>query len=149
MNFIGLEAFSGCPLEEIIIEEDNSLFDTTKDINAIVNVKDKKLLTGCKNTVIPDYVRTIGEYSFYGMEIEQINIPSSVEEILCYAFYNCNSLSEINVSSNVKRIEEKAFSIKTRVKYDGTIKEFFDIYKGSMEGARGLVVECTDGMYRY
>lgn len=148
VSFVGMGAFASCPLESIIIEEDNAIFDTTENINAIINVEDKKLVSGCKNTIIPDYVTTIGAYSFYGIKMESISIPDSVEEILNYAFYN-SSLKEINISNNVKNIENKAFSTNIKVNYAGTIDEFKGIFHCVIEDAKGLVVSCSDGTYTY
>ncbi len=149
VNHIGTGAFADCPLEEITIDYNNSSFDTTKDIHAIIHLEDKKLIQGCKNTVIPDYVKTIGAYSFYGTTLEHIDIPASVEEILNYAFYNCDSLSEINIPSTVKCIEDRAFSSNTKVNYSGTISEFLGIYQCTESGAKGLTITCSDGSYTY
>ena len=150
IKFVGIGAFAGCPLEKINMDENNSLFDTTKGINAIVSKDDKKLIAGCKTTIIPDYVKTIGAYSFYGMDVEEINLPLSVEEILNYSFYNCNLLKKINISHNVKNIGACAFSSNTKVFYDGTMEEFMSIYHCSKnESSSGLIISCIDGTYTY
>ena len=51
-----------------------------------------------KEIVLPDSLRYIYGSAFYGTAIEKIEIPASVEYIDTGAFFECDSLTEINVA---------------------------------------------------
>ena len=58
---IGCDAFSGCTgLTSIVVSGGNKVYDSRNGCNAIVETKTNTLVTGCKNTVIPDSVTEIG-----------------------------------------------------------------------------------------
>ena len=64
---IEYEAFSGCSgLENIKVEEGNLKYDSRDSCNAIVEKESRALVLGCKNTVIPNSVTSIGCYTFSG-----------------------------------------------------------------------------------
>ena len=69
-----------------------------------------ELIAGCKNTVIPDSVKKIADYAFYGMDVEKINIPSGVTRIGDMAFEECTALKEINISDTVSKIGIRTFA---------------------------------------
>ena len=61
---IGYRAFSWCPgLTSIVVNSGNSTFDSRNDCNAIIETASNKLIVGCKTTVIPNSVTSIGKYS--------------------------------------------------------------------------------------
>ena len=63
---IGNNAFYGCSgLTSIKVASGNSKYDSRNDCNAIIETATNKLIAGCKNTVIPNSVTSIGEYAFY------------------------------------------------------------------------------------
>ena len=52
---IGNRAFSDCHnLTSIVVAEDNTIYDSREDCNAIIETATNTLITGCKNTVIPN-----------------------------------------------------------------------------------------------
>lgn len=54
-------------------------------------------------------VETLDKYAFYQCEkLEKVTLPSTIDEIQTRTFYNCISLTTINLS-NVKTIETSAF----------------------------------------
>ena len=64
---ISSDAFRGCSqLASIVVEEGNSKYDSRDNCNAIVETGSNTLITGCKNTVIPNTVTTIDSYAFFG-----------------------------------------------------------------------------------
>lgn len=91
MNGHRVGLFYGCTnLEEIVVEEGNPKFDSRDGCNAIIETGKNQLLAGCKSTVIPNTVVTIGDYAFYGCRsLASIRIPNSVETIGYFAFYGC------------------------------------------------------------
>ena len=52
-------------LESIVVDENNPVYDSRDNCNAIIEKETNTLIVGCKNTVIPKNVMTIGEYAFY------------------------------------------------------------------------------------
>ena len=111
VKYIGNNAFGGCDsLSSIIVEEGNSVFSTSKNINAIIHLD--TLIAGCKTTIIPNGVKYISDYAFYNNNgLEKIEIPNSVEGIGKYAFSSCSNLFSLIIGSNSKlnSIDSKAF----------------------------------------
>lgn len=94
---ISEEAFYGCSgLESIIVENGNMYFDSRNNCNAIVD-SNNKLIVGCKNTIIPNSVTSIGSGAFYRCSgLTSITIPNSVKIIENGAFYGCSNLTNVN-----------------------------------------------------
>lgn len=61
--------------------------------NAIIEKATEKLIAGCRNTVIPSYVKEIGSYAFQGHPITSVTIPASTTIIDAYAFMGCSWLT--------------------------------------------------------
>ena len=98
--------FKGCSsLEQINVEAGNAVYDSRGNCNAIINSSTNELVTGCKNTVIPNVVSSIGFSAFYGCSgLTSIEIPDSVTEIDWYAFYGCSGLTAIEIPNSVTSI---------------------------------------------
>ena len=109
---IGSSAFSGCSgLTSIVVAEDNTIYDSREDCNAIIETATNTLITGCKNTVIPNSVTTIGASAFYDCEsLTSIEIPNSVTTIGYGAFSGCSKLTSIEIPNSVTTIGYYAFS---------------------------------------
>ena len=85
---IGTGVFGGCNnLTSIIVEEDNPVYDSRDNCNAIIKTDEETLVQGCSTTVIPQSVSTIGLYAFWGINsLKHIEIPSNVLGISSWAF---------------------------------------------------------------
>ena len=108
---IGSGAFSGCSgLTTITVDADNPVYDSRNNCNAIIETATNKLISGCKNTVIPSSVTSIGDEAFrYCSGLTRISIPSSVTSIGDHAFNNCYGLTSISIPSSVTSIGDAAF----------------------------------------
>ncbi len=111
VSFIGESALSNCTnLTSIKVESDNKYYDSRDDCNAIIETSSNTLIFGCKNTVIPNSVTSIGKAAFWCCkDLTSITIPNSVTTIGWGAFYNCNDLASISIPNSVITIGGSAF----------------------------------------
>ena len=112
ITVIDENAFLGCDsLEKIEVDDANGFYDSRYNCNAIIERKTNALILGCKNTVIPDVVVTIGVGAFSGRKgLVSIEIPKNVKKISSEAFANCLDLTSFTVTKNINVIEERAFA---------------------------------------
>ena len=103
--------FRSCPgLITINIEKGNSFYDSRDDCNAIIETATNILIAGCQNTIIPDDVVRIGDFSFAGCTtLTSITIPESVKSIGFNSFSGCKGLKSITIPNSVTEIESSAF----------------------------------------
>ena len=108
---IGSCAFEGCDcLEFISVEGGNANYDSRDNCNAIIETTINSLIVGCKNTVIPNSVISIGDRAFLGCSnLTSMTIPNSVESIGNSAFSFCEALTSITIPNSVKEIGYSAF----------------------------------------
>ena len=94
---IGDIAFTYCSgLEKITVESGNSCYDSRDNCNSIIDTEFNTLIVGCKNSVIPNSVTSIGYYAFYGCSgLTELTLPDSVSSIGDGAFICCSDLSKI------------------------------------------------------
>ena len=116
---MGYGAFNGCDtLTSIVVESGNSTYDSRENCNAIIETATNTLIAGCKNTIIPNSVTSIGSLAFYYCSaLTSITIPNSVTSIGDLAFNGCDTLTSITIPYSVTSIGEWAFwgcrSLKT------------------------------------
>ena len=86
------------------IYEDDVLF--CKGKSKIISFRNKNI----ESYVIPSSVTSIGDWAFYGCDsLSEVVIPSSVTRIGDWAFCGCSSLSDIVIPSSVTRIGNSVF----------------------------------------
>ncbi len=109
---IGLNAFYNCSnLNSIVVDDLNDIYDSRNNCNAIIEKSSKKLIVGCRNTIIPIGVTSIGDYAFYGCSsLTSIDIPNSVTTIGNYAFRFCSGLTSITIPNSLISIGNWAFA---------------------------------------
>ncbi|MBR6517457.1 MAG: leucine-rich repeat protein, partial [Bacilli bacterium] len=102
--------FTTSDLKLISVSEENPIYDSRNDCNAIIETETNTLIVGTSSTTIPQNVVKIGKNAFYNRSsLTTITIPTSVLEIEEYAFYNCNSLTNINIHSGIDTIPSYCF----------------------------------------
>ena len=109
---IGGSAFYQTPesLTSIVVESGNTKYDSRGNCNAIIETSTNKLIAGCKNTIIPNSVTSIGDYAFFGCTgLTSITIPNGVTSIGEWAFCWCWSLKSITFPNSVTSIGGTAF----------------------------------------
>ena len=109
---IGERVFRSCTrLTSIVVENGNMNYDSRENCNAIIETASKKLICGCKTTIIPNSVTSIGDYAFDGCTgLTSIIIPDSVTSIGGYAFYGCTGLTSITIPNSVSKMGAEIFS---------------------------------------
>ena len=108
---IGEDAFVYCKFDGIVVNPENPNFDSRNDCNAIIETSTNELVTGCKNTVIPNTVTAISDNAFKGITgMTSIEIPNSVVSIGDNAFAFCFDLTgDLVIPNSVETIGESAF----------------------------------------
>ena len=108
---IGDNAFYNCiGLTSVQVESGNTVYDSRENCNAIIETASNTLLLGCKNTIIPNTVTSIGDNAFYCCEgLTSISIPNSVKNIGDNAFQGCTGLTTVNLSNSITKIGKNAF----------------------------------------
>ena len=108
---IGDYAFRYCSgLTTITVDADNPIYDSRNNCNAIIETATKTLVYGCKNTVIPSSVTSIGHSAFDDCSgLTSVTIPNSVTSIGGFAFSGCSGLTSITIPNSVTSIGNWAF----------------------------------------
>lgn len=90
-------SFRDCPLlTTIIVDENNTVYDSRNNCNAIIETATNKVIKGASSTIIPDGIVTIGEGAFSNLNnLVSIIIPTSVKTIEEYAFFGCRALVDV------------------------------------------------------
>lgn len=111
VTFVGACVFANCTeLSSILVEEGNIKYDSRDNCNAIIQKSNDCLIVGCKETIIPNTVKSIDNCAFQDMSsLSSISIPNSVTKIGSMTFYNCTGLSTITIPSSVTNIGINAF----------------------------------------
>ena len=119
---IGDYAFLGCSgLTSIKVDSGNSVYDSRGNCNAIIKTATNTLISGCKKTIIPNSVTSIGDLAFDGCSgLTSVTIPNSVTSIGSWAFTGCSGLTRIDSYPNPEKVSTgaKAFD---GVSKDGTL----------------------------
>ena len=132
---IGEVAFYDCSsLTSITVAEGNTVYHSAG--NCIIETASKMLIAGCKNSVIPTdgSVTSIGDYAFYNCRsLTSIEIPDGVTSIGDKAFDGCSSLTSIEIPASVTSIGDWAFrrcSVLEVIIFKGAEEEWNAIEKG-------------------
>ena len=116
-------------LESIVVANNNKYFDSRSDCNAIIRKSDNQLLCGCKNTVIPNTIKAIGNSAFIGcVGLQKIEIPEGVTVIDKDAFFGCKKLTTISLPSTLNTINSMAFNLSAikSIRIPEKVKELSD-----------------------
>lgn len=135
---IGESAFSFSKIESVTIPESVTSFNganpfvacddlkefkgkfATEDGRALINGDTILAYANASGSVynIPNSVTTIGDYAFFGCDsLTNVDIPDSVTTIGEDAFFGCNSLTSVDIPNSVATIKHSAFESCLKLKY--------------------------------
>ncbi|MBR4363913.1 MAG: leucine-rich repeat protein [Prevotella sp.] len=102
----------GCnSLKSLVVDEDNPVYDSRNNCNAIIETASNTLVAGCVATTIPESITTIGLHAFDDFQdLTSITLPRSLKNIELRAFYR-TGFHEISIPKNVTFIGDYAFSM--------------------------------------
>ena len=137
---IGRCPFYHCTaLTSIQVANENQLFDSRNNCNAIIETATNMLVTGCQNTVIPNSVTTIGDYAFFSCKgLTSIDIPSSITAIGYRTFASCDGLTSVTIPNSVAIIGEGAFEYCTGLTTINIPNSVTTIGSSAFSGCSGL-----------
>jgi hypothetical protein len=106
---IGSGAFVRCSgLTSINVASGNTVYRS--EGNCLIRIADNTLILGCKNSVIPASVTSIGSWAFGGCTgLPSVTIPARVTRIGRYAFGGCTGLASVTIPASVTSIDSYAF----------------------------------------
>lgn len=108
-------AFDNCPeVISIVVDPNNTDYDSRNDCNAIIYTSDSKLIQGCSSTIIPQSIETIGEFAFsHCRNLQKIVVPEGVSCIADGAFEGCSNLKGVVLPTTLEIIGEASFGYCT------------------------------------
>ena len=115
---IGYNAFVDCPgLTSIMVSENNKWFDSRDNCNAIITTISNELTVGCKSTIIPNTVKSIGNFAFYKCtSLTEVEFPSSLRIIREKAFSGCSGLQNLVIPNTIGKVGISSFEGCSKLK---------------------------------
>ena len=149
---IGNYAFSDCSgLEKITVDRGNKRYDSWGNCNSIIETGTNTLIVGCKNSVIPNSVTSIGDCAFYGCSgLTELTLPNSVTSIGDGAFSGCSGLTELTLPNSVTSIGDCAFygcTGLTELILPNSVSSIGDIAFTYCSGLEKITVESGNSCY--
>jgi len=157
VTYIDIGVFSGCKnLTTISVNTENTTYDSRDNCNAIIETESKTLIAGCKSTIIPNTVTSIGGYAFDNCtNLTSVTIPTSVTSIGTGAFYYCTNLGKVYVlPTTVPTMGSEVFEDCTDENFAIIVPaaKYADYYSASgwssyqSKMKKGYSVACPDGV---
>ena len=109
LQSIGMDVFNYCDkIETISVDPNNEVYYSEN--NCLIEIATKKIITGCKNSIIPTTVTCIGESAFEGCNgLTSITIPENITSMEQAAFNCCEGLTSITIPNSMTSIPGFAF----------------------------------------
>lgn len=115
VKYIGETGWFVNRMSSIVVEKGNAIYDSRHNCNAIVETATNTLVLGCKKTIIPEGITTLGRLSMANTELSSVTIPNSVEEIADRVFEG-TALESIRIPGSVVYIGREVFGANNEIK---------------------------------
>ena len=143
---IGPYAFNSSSLQSISVAEDNAVYDSREDCNAIVETASGTLVLGCNSTIVPASVKVIGSGVFYACKgLSKVELPENLTVIGNEAFYYCTGLQEIELPKNLVNIGNQAFFGCSGIQELRIPKSVEHIGKQALAGSEDMLLSVESG----
>lgn len=149
---LGSGVFAGSNhLEKVSVSDDNSYFhfsngilydaDETK-IYALMPAFEKEAYT------LPSTVKEIMGYAFWGNPyLEKVTLGSGLKHVPAYAFSNCMNLREVEIPMAVRGIGAKAFEDCVNLSLVSLPETLTEIHNTAFDGCPNVEFSATPGTY--
>lgn len=109
---IGTGAFTGINFEQMVVDYSNPYYHSGNGSNILAKYDGNVLVLGCKNSVIPSGIEIIGEYAFYDCSEFNgtIEFPNTLKRIEKYAFFTAGITGVLNLPNGLEYVGENAFA---------------------------------------
>jgi hypothetical protein len=136
---IGRQPLDGCSgLTSIIVEKENTVYDSRNDCNALIETATNTLIAGCRNTTIPEGITSIGDDAFSACrELTSVTIPESVTSIGYNVFAGTAWFD--NQPDGLVYVGNFAYTYKGKMPENTMV----DIKDGTLGIAGGAFEDCT------
>ncbi len=114
---IGTGAFNGCEPNGIVVDDENPVYDSRNNCNAIIETKSNKLIAACGKTEIPSSVTCIVKSALFALPTRKI--PAFIKNI-----ENDNSKNWESEIDSAKKWEIEVLD------FEGNIPETNNAFKG-------------------
>lgn len=133
-------SFETCPnLSRITIDNDNPIYDSRDNCNAIIFSETNTLMRGCNTSTVPNSVTHIGGYAFSGSEgLSRLVLPNNVASIGDYAFNGCKGLKHFEFSDSISTPPNNLFVGCDSLKYLYIGKNMTSISKDLLKHCRNV-----------
>lgn len=110
ISHVSFGCFRGCSgLVSVKVDPQNSVYDSRDNCNAVIITASNTVIAGCKTSVIPNNIKSIGSSAFLRSSLTSITIPESVTSINSSAFEGSTELSSVEICNGVTTIGSLAF----------------------------------------
>ena len=100
--------FVGCNALQILKVEDGSKFYHAEG-NCIIETATNTVSVGCNKSIIPSYAKHIGENAFCNLNFVEFEVPEGIISVEKSAFNNSFYLEEVTLPSTLENLSEYAF----------------------------------------
>ena len=130
-----------CNLENIAVGAGNEVY--SGEGNCLIDKQRNTLVTGCINSVIPDYVTKIGDGAYQGRNIESFVTPAQIIQIGGNAFSGCTRLKRAVLPDSLTAQADALNALYlTNVFVDCTALTEVNIPEG-VQNLNGMFKGCT------
>ncbi|MGN1147376.1 MAG: leucine-rich repeat domain-containing protein [Lachnospiraceae bacterium] len=154
LHKLGIGSFAGCSaLKDMTVAKENT--DFTVEDGCLYNSDKTKLylmLPGREKDTytMPSTVTDIAEYAFWGCNnVKKIDLSSNLKTIPDYSFANCKSLEEVTIPYSVTSIGLKAFADCVNLKRAVIPSTVEYIHDTAFDGCSKLVIAANEGTFAY
>ena len=131
--------------QSITVDSDNTIYDSRDNCNCIIETATNKLITGCKNSTIPEGIVIIDANAFESMDISSITLPSTLTTINTGAFWNNYNLKSVTcLATTPPTVNGSNFSASSDTLYVPV--QSLSAYQGSTMGSKFSTVTYIPGL---